>query len=104
MIVGEAWSVIAGTGPFFRDVNNPQPVVRVGAPNSQDLVEITDIIFTTIGPGTFTLLEGLKSLFDKLKFTAPGAIVVEWNVAQPSGHNGGAGMWDSHIRLGGGKP
>ena len=57
MIVGEAWSVIAGTGPFFRDVNNPQPVVRVGAPNSQGVVEITDIIFTTIGPGTLHLLE-----------------------------------------------
>ena len=104
MVVGEAWSVIAGTGPFFRDVNNPQPVVRVGDPNSQGAVEITDMIFTTIGPGTFKLLKVSKCCFDKLNFTAPGAIVVEWNVAQPSGHNGGAGMWDSHIRLGGGKP
>jgi len=42
-------------------------------------------------------------LSNKPDFTAPGAIVVEWNVAQPSGHSGGAGMWDSHIRLGGGK-
>lgn len=30
---------------------------------------------------------------------APGAIVVEWNVKQPNGQNGGAGMWDSHIRF-----
>ena len=32
---------------------------------------------------------------------APGAIVVEWNVNSPE--PGGAGMWDSHFRLGGGK-
>ncbi|KAF8634678.1 hypothetical protein AX15_000779 [Amanita polypyramis BW_CC] len=81
-IVGEAWSVIAGRGPYFQDINNPQPIVRVGAPNSQGIIEITDIVFTTIGP-------------------TPGAIVIEWNIAQPYGQNGGAGMWDSYIRLGG---
>lgn len=31
--------------------------------------------------------------------TAGGAIVVEWNVKQAT--QGGAGMWDTHIRLGG---
>ncbi|ESK92896.1 glycoside hydrolase family 55 protein [Moniliophthora roreri MCA 2997] len=81
-IVGEAWSTIAGRGSAFTDFNNPRPVVRVGAPNSQGILEISDMIFTTIGP-------------------TAGAIVVEWNVKQPSGNNGGAGMWDSHIRLGG---
>ncbi|KAF5391727.1 hypothetical protein D9757_001809 [Collybiopsis confluens] len=81
-IVGEAWSVIAGSGSAFQNINSPQPMVQVGAANSQGVVEITDIIFSTIGP-------------------APGAIVVEWNVKQPAGQNGGAGMWDSHIRLGG---
>jgi glucan 1,3-beta-glucosidase len=80
-MVGEAWSVIAGKGSTFQDMNNPQPVVQVGAPGSSGLVEITDILFTTIGP-------------------AGGAIVVEWNVKQTT--QGGAGMWDSHIRLGGG--
>lgn len=25
--------------------------------------------------------------------------MVEWNVRQPAEHNGGAGMWDSHIRF-----
>ncbi|KAF9443873.1 glycoside hydrolase family 55 protein [Macrolepiota fuliginosa MF-IS2] len=81
-VVGEAWSVIAGKGSAFQNQNSPQPVVRVGAAGSQGVVEITDIIFSTIGP-------------------AAGAIVVEWNVKQPNGQNGGAGMWDSHIRLGG---
>ncbi|KAJ7777561.1 exo-beta-1,3-glucanase [Mycena maculata] len=79
-MVGEAWSVIAGKGAAFQNINSPQPVVQVGAPGSSGVVEITDIIFSTIGP-------------------AGGAIVVEWNVAQTT--QGGAGMWDSHIRLGG---
>ncbi|KAF5387123.1 hypothetical protein D9615_001631 [Tricholomella constricta] len=81
-IVGEAWSVIAGSGSAFKDQASPQVVVKVGDTNSQGLVEITDMLFTTVGP-------------------AAGAIVVEWNVKQPAGQNGGAGMWDTHIRLGG---
>ncbi|KAE9406729.1 exo-beta-1,3-glucanase [Gymnopus androsaceus JB14] len=64
-MVGEAWSVISGSGSAFQNVNSPVPVVQVGA-------------------------------------SAPGAIVVEWNVKQPAGQNGGAGAWDTHIRLGGG--
>ncbi|KAJ4488491.1 exo-beta-1,3-glucanase [Lentinula aciculospora] len=81
-MVGEAWSVIAGSGSAFEDQTNPQVVVQVGAENSQGVMEISDIIFTTVGP-------------------TPGAIVVEWNVQEPSGNSAGAGMWDSHIRLGG---
>ncbi|KAJ3932252.1 MAG: exo-beta-1,3-glucanase [Lentinula lateritia] len=81
-MVGEAWSVIAGSGSAFEDQSNPQVVVQVGAENSQGIMEISDIIFTTVGP-------------------TPGAIVVEWNVQELSGNSAGAGMWDSHIRLGG---
>lgn len=40
-------------------------------------MEISDIIFSTVGP-------------------AAGAVVVEWNVKECS--QGGAGMWNSHIR------
>lgn len=29
---------------------------------------------------------------------APGAIVVEWNIHDPSGEQGVAGMWDTHFR------
>jgi glucan 1,3-beta-glucosidase len=79
-IVGEAWSVIAGKGAAFQNVNSPIPVVQVGAPGSSGVAEISDIIFSTVGP-------------------AGGAIVVEWNVKQTT--QGSAGMWDSHIRLGG---
>jgi hypothetical protein len=76
-IVGEAWSVIAGKGSAFQDEANPQPVVKVGSAGSSGPVEITDMIFSTIGP-------------------AAGAIVVEWNVHESA--QGSAGMWDTHIR------
>ncbi|EIW60068.1 exo-beta-1,3-glucanase [Trametes versicolor FP-101664 SS1] len=79
-LVGEAWSVIMGGGNAFADQNNPIPVVRVGNPGDEGVTEISDIIFATRGP-------------------AAGAIVVEWNVH--SNTQGGAGMWDTHIRLGG---
>ncbi|KAJ7684640.1 exo-beta-1,3-glucanase [Mycena polygramma] len=79
-MVGEAWSVIAGKGSAFADVSNPKAVIQVGASGSSGVVEISDILFATIG-------------------ATPGAIVVEWNVKQTT--QGSAGMWDSHIRLGG---
>ncbi|KAG6874267.1 hypothetical protein C0995_001492 [Termitomyces sp. Mi166 len=79
-MVGEAWSVIAGKGKLFFDQENPEVVVRVGERYSCGVVEITDMIFTTVGP-------------------APGAIVVEWNVREPEWHQGGAGMWDSHVSV-----
>jgi hypothetical protein len=50
-IVGEGWSVIAGKGTAFQDMNNPQAVVQVGASGSQGVVEITDMLFATVGPG-----------------------------------------------------
>ncbi|KAF9531470.1 glycoside hydrolase family 55 protein [Crepidotus variabilis] len=81
-VVGEAWTYLAGKGSKFGDQQNPRPVVRVGTQGSQGVTEITDIVFTTVGP-------------------TPGAIVVEWNVREPQGVQAGAGMWDTHIRLGG---
>ncbi|CAL1705010.1 unnamed protein product [Somion occarium] len=79
-VVGEVWSVIMGGGSAFGDINNPKAMIRVGAPGSSGIVEITDMLFSTQAP-------------------APGAVVVEWNVNSPQ--QGGAGMWDTHIRLGG---
>jgi glucan 1,3-beta-glucosidase len=52
-IVGEAWSVIAGRGPAFQDQSKPEVVVRVGAKDSLGIVEISDVIFSTVGPGLF---------------------------------------------------
>lgn len=81
-IVGEAWSVILAGGSAFQNQNSPQVAVQAGAAGSTGLMEISDMIFSTAGP-------------------APGAILLEWNVHDPSGQQGAAGLWDTHIRLGG---
>ncbi|KAF7974441.1 hypothetical protein HWV62_12174 [Athelia sp. TMB] len=81
-IVGEAWSVIMGSGSKFNDPTNPAVVVQAGASGSTGVLEISDIIFKTKGP-------------------AGGAIILEWNVHDPSGNQAAAGLWDSHIILGG---
>jgi hypothetical protein len=81
-IVGEAWTQIMGAGLNFNNQEDPNVVVQVGVPGSQGITEITDIVFTTQGP-------------------AAGAIILEWNVREPAGLQGAAGMWDSHIRIGG---
>ncbi|KAG1849256.1 glycoside hydrolase family 55 protein [Suillus subluteus] len=79
-IIGEAWSVIMAGGSAFSDQKNPRAVIQAGAANSQGVLEISDMVFTTTGP-------------------TPGAIMIEWNVHDPSGQQAAAGMWDSHIRL-----
>ncbi|KAM5534110.1 hypothetical protein V8D89_012291 [Ganoderma adspersum] len=81
-VVGEVWSVFLGAGHKFSDQANPRVVVQVGEQGDTGIVEISDIIFATQAP-------------------AAGAIVVEWNIHSHT--QGGAGMWDSHIRLGGAK-
>jgi glucan 1,3-beta-glucosidase len=80
-ITGEIWPLImAGGSTSFKDQANPQPVFQVGQPGDTGSVEISDLMFETLGP-------------------QPGAILVEWNVAQSS--QGSAGMWDVHFRVGG---
>ncbi|KAI0062874.1 exo-beta-1,3-glucanase [Artomyces pyxidatus] len=81
-IVGEAWSSIMASGPTFSNQTNPQVAVRVGSSGSTGVAEISGMLFTTRAP-------------------ANGAVVVEWNVHDPSGQKGAAGMWDTLIRLGG---
>ncbi|KAL4069057.1 glycoside hydrolase family 55 protein [Scleroderma citrinum] len=78
-IVGEAWSVILGGGSTFQNQNSPKVVVQAGAAGSTGVMEISDMIFSTMGP-------------------TPGAILLEWNVHDPSGQPGAAGLWDTHIR------
>jgi glucan 1,3-beta-glucosidase len=79
-ITGEIWPLIMASGPAFSDQNNPKPVFRVGAPGDRGAVEMSDIIFQTLGP-------------------APGAILLEWNVADSS--QGACALWDVHFRIGG---
>ena len=52
-VVGEAWSVIAGKGQAFQDQENPQVVVKVGEEGSEGVTEITDIVFSTVGPSSY---------------------------------------------------
>ncbi|KAK3303620.1 putative glucan 1,3-beta-glucosidase precursor, partial [Chaetomium strumarium] len=80
VVIGEGWSQIMGAGPNFQDENNPQVVVRFGNAGDRGSMEVSDMLFTVEGP-------------------APGAILVEWNIAQ--GAQGQAAMWDCHFRVGG---
>jgi glucan 1,3-beta-glucosidase len=80
-IVGETYPVIMGSGSFFSDMNNPQPVVQVGsAAGESGVVEWSDMIVSTQG-------------------ATEGAILIEWNLSSPA--SGPSGMWDVHTRIGG---
>ncbi|KAF4635475.1 hypothetical protein G7Y89_g2624 [Cudoniella acicularis] len=78
-LVGEAYPIIVSSGPFFNDMNSPQPVVRVGNAGQAGKVEWTDTIVSTQG-------------------TQAGAIAIEWNLASSGA---ASGMWDVHVRIGG---
>ncbi|KAI9735306.1 MAG: hypothetical protein M1818_006500 [Claussenomyces sp. TS43310] len=80
-ITGEMWPLImAGGSSSFSDMSSPKPVFQVGQAGDTGAVEMSDLIFETKGP-------------------QPGAILVEWNVAESS--QGASGMWDVHFRIGG---
>lgn len=79
-ITGEIWPLILASGSAFTDATKPVPVFQVGQPGDIGCVEMSDLIFETSGP-------------------QPGAVMIEWNVAQK--FSGSAGMWDVHIRIGG---
>ncbi|KAJ5054763.1 uncharacterized protein L3040_001027 [Drepanopeziza brunnea f. sp. 'multigermtubi'] len=80
-ITGEIWPLImAGGTSFFKDQNNPKPVFQVGQAGDVGTVEMSDLMFETLGP-------------------QPGAILMEWNVKGTS--QGSAGLWDVHFRIGG---
>ncbi|KAF2843814.1 glycoside hydrolase family 55 protein [Patellaria atrata CBS 101060] len=78
-IVGEIWPLIMASGSFFGNQDDLKPVWQVGQPGETGSVEISDLIFETAGP-------------------APGAVLMEWNVA---GDAGRTGLWDVHFRVGG---
>lgn len=61
-MVGEAWSVIMGGGSAFSNMNSPTVMVQAGAPGSSGILEITDIVFTTQGPGKCTVIRACRAL------------------------------------------
>ncbi|KAK2734185.1 hypothetical protein FQN55_002896 [Onygenales sp. PD_40] len=79
-ITGEIWPLLMASGPAFADESKPIPLLQVGQPGDKGTVEISDLMIETKGP-------------------APGAILVEWNVAETT--QGSVGMWDTHLRVGG---
>ncbi|KAM3501681.1 hypothetical protein MY11210_009307 [Beauveria gryllotalpidicola] len=79
-IVGETWSQLAASGPYFSNANNPKVMLQVGQAGQIGNVEMQDLLFTTHGP-------------------TAGAILVQWNIKAES--QGAAGLWDCHARVGG---
>ena len=79
-IVGETWSHLAASGPYFSDALKPKVMLKVGTTGQVGDVEMQDLLFTTVGP-------------------TAGAILVEWNIQASS--PGAAGLWDCHARIGG---
>ncbi|KAJ5774764.1 Exo-1-3-beta-D-glucanase [Penicillium paradoxum] len=79
-ITGEIWPMLMAHGKQFADQENPVPLFQVGQKGETGSVEMSDLIITTKGP-------------------APGAILMEWNLAGSS--QGSTGMWDVHFRIGG---
>ncbi|EAW07389.1 exo-beta-1,3-glucanase Exg0 [Aspergillus clavatus NRRL 1] len=79
-ITGEIWPLIMAHGEKFADEHNPIPLLQIGEVGDKGSVEITDLVIQTKGP-------------------APGAILMEWNVAGVT--QGAAGSWDVHFRIGG---
>lgn len=79
-ITGEVWPMIMAKGTSFSDMSNPKPVFQIGQAGDTGAVEMSDMIFETLGP-------------------APGAIMIEWNLKGSA--NGAAAMWDVHTRIGG---
>jgi hypothetical protein len=83
-ILGEAWStlMVAGTSGKFSNASSPATVFQVGKEGEKGVAQLVDILITTKGP-------------------LPGAKLVEWNIADPVGAPGSAGMWEVHFRIGG---
>ncbi|KAL9936319.1 hypothetical protein V8E36_005161 [Tilletia maclaganii] len=117
-IVGEASSVLMGTGDFFNDVDDPQPVFQFGprpttkaghrqqfqGPDEEE--EEEDDAADDVSAHKRWNRQGIVEVSDIIFSTrgpAAGAIVVEWNFRAPqdAALQGTRGMWDSHIRLGG---
>ena len=85
------------SGKAFEDQDDPTVVLKIGEENSEGLVEITDMLFTTRGPSKFVIYTLLVYITECI-YVAAGAIIVEWNVHDPPNRKGAAGLWDTHFR------
>ncbi|KAF8757624.1 Glycoside hydrolase family 55 protein [Rhizoctonia solani] len=76
IIVGEVWSVIIGGG---KKVRRPEQSPSVG---DNKPVQISNMVLSA-------------------RSGSAGAIVIRWNIGEPSRQEDMSGMWEVHIRLGG---
>jgi len=81
-MVGRVWSVLMATGPNFSDAKKPRPMLQVGKSGEKGAAQLSDFLISTQGP-------------------TPGAVLIEWNMADPADQAGACGMWDVHHRIGG---
>lgn len=79
-ITGQVWSQIVASGPYFADLANPKAMIQVGNVGDVGTVEISDLLFTSVGE-------------------LPGLVLMEWNVQAEE--QGSVGIWDAHFRVGG---
>ncbi|KAK4860839.1 hypothetical protein LT330_004570 [Penicillium expansum] len=79
-ITGQVWSQLVASGDYFADMTSPKVMIQVGNPGDVGTVEISDMLFTSIGE-------------------LPGLVMMEWNVQAEI--QGSVGIWDSHFRVGG---
>ncbi|PIA97500.1 Glucan 1,3-beta-glucosidase [Cercospora beticola] len=79
-IVGETYSVILSYGSYFDDMENPKPVIQIGAKGEAGSIEWSDTVISTQG-------------------RQRGAIMFEYNLIAPAGTP--SGLWDVHVRIGG---
>jgi glucan 1,3-beta-glucosidase len=77
---GESFTELSGSGPLFKDVENPKTVIKVGEEGDTGVAQFTDLVFT-------------------VKDVLPGAVLLEVNMAglKP----GDVGFFNTHFRLGG---
>ncbi len=79
-ITGQVWSQIVASGDYFSDMAAPKVMLQIGNVGDVGSVEISDLLFTSIG-------------------SLPGLVLMEWNVQAES--PGSVGIWDAHFRIGG---
>lgn len=56
-LIGEAWSAISASGPFFASASGPKSLVQMGLPGQVGIAQVSDMLFTVadILPGCVLL-------------------------------------------------
>jgi glucan 1,3-beta-glucosidase len=77
---GESFTELSGSGPLFKNIENPKAVIKVGEEGDVGVAQFTDLVFT-------------------VQDVLPGAVLIEVNMAglEP----GDVGFFNTHFRFGG---